>query len=74
MEQTKFTTEEFQALKALIERTKDYLADGDLTLVWSSYKKITESQENQPCGCGSAAGLWKKAVDSIRTYIKEVEN
>jgi len=74
MEQTKFTAEEYQALKDLIARTKDYLADGDLSLVWNSYKKITSSEENQPCGCGSAAGLWKKAVDSIRNYIKEVEN
>lgn len=73
MEQTKFTDEEYQSLKELIARTKDYLADADLNLVWSSYKKITSSQENQPCSCGSSAGLWAKAVNNIRDYIKQIE-
>jgi hypothetical protein len=69
--QDKFTEEEYQQLKDLVARTKDYLQDGDLTLVWNSYKKITNSQENQPCGCGSAAGLWKKAVDNIKEYVTQ---
>jgi len=69
--QDKFTEEEYQQLKDLVSRTKDYLQERDLGLVWNSYKKITNSQENQPCSCGSAAGLWKKAVDSIKEYVKE---
>ena len=69
--QDKFTEEQYNELKELVSRTKDYLQEKDLGLVWNSYKVITKSQESQPCSCGSSAGLWKKAMDSIKQYVSE---
>ena len=44
-----------------------------LGYVWGTYKTITGSQENQPCSCKSAGGLWLKAVNVLRDYLKRVE-
>lgn len=67
------TESEYLELKDKIQSIKDYLPDMLLNYVWSTYKTITKSNENQPCGCGSAAGLWRKAVDVLQDYIKRVE-
>ena len=72
MEQTKFTAEEYQKLKETILPIKDYLPENILPYIWDNYRIISGNiEEGRPCSCGSAAGLWKKAVDTIRTYINE---
>jgi hypothetical protein len=67
------TEQEYLELKDKIQSIKDYLPEMLLNYVWSTYKRITGSQEHQPCSCGSAAGLWRKAVDVLQDYIKRVE-
>ena len=75
MEQTKFTAEEYQKLKETAEGIKDYLPENQLPYIWDNYRIISGNiEEPRPCSCGSAAAHWKKAVDTIRNYIKEVEN
>lgn len=68
---TLYTKEEFSSLKQTLEGIGNYLPDDKIGYIWDNYKKISGSNENQPCTCSSAAGLWRKAVDTIRTYIKE---
>lgn len=67
------TEEEYLELKDKIQSIKDYLPEMLLNYVWGTYRKITKSNEHQPCSCGSAAGLWRKAVDVLQDYIKRVE-
>jgi hypothetical protein len=75
MEQTKFNEEEYQKLKDSIKDIKDYLPENLLPYIWDNYRIISGNREEpRPCSCGSAAAHWKKAVDTIKNYIKEVEN
>lgn len=66
-----YTNEEFSSLKetadSIVHTIPTHLTDW----VWDNYRKISGSIESKPCSCGSAAGLWKKGVDTIKNYIKE---
>jgi len=74
MEQTKFTAEEYQRLKETISPIKDYLPENLLPYIWDNYRIISGNiEEPRPCSCGSAGHHWKKAVDTIKNYITEVE-
>ena len=75
MEQTKFTEEEYQKLKETAKDIRDYLPENLLPYIWDNYRIISGNiEEPRPCSCGSAAAHWKKAVDSIKNYINEVES
>lgn len=67
------TEQEYLELKSKIESITDYLPEMLLGYVWGTYKLLTKSNENQPCSCGSAAGLWRKAVNVLQDYLKRVE-
>ena len=71
MEQRLYTYEEISQLKDFITNLGLNLPEDRLTYVWENYKRITGSNENQPCSCQSSAGLWVKAVTAIRTYVQE---
>ena len=74
MEQIKFSVEEYQKLKDSIKDVKDYLPENLLPYIWDNYRIISGNiEEPRTCSCGSAAGLWKKAVDTIKNYIREVD-
>ena len=66
-----YTNEEFNSLKQTLDTIGNYLPDDKVGYIWSNYQKIAHTTESQPCSCGSSAGLWKKAVDTIRNYVKE---
>jgi hypothetical protein len=66
-----YTVEEFSSLKQTLDSIGNYLPDDKIGYIWDNYKKISGSNENQPCTCSSASSLWKKAVDTIRNYIKD---
>ena len=70
---TPLTESEYLELKSKIDSIRDYLPEMLLGYVWSTYKTITGSTENQPCACKSAGGLWLKAVTVLRDYLKRVE-
>lgn len=71
MEQRLYSYEELALLKDFITNLGLNLPEDRLTYVWENYKRITGSNENQPCSCQSSSGLWIKAVQAIRTYIQE---
>ena len=66
-----FTKEEFTEMKEFLESITDYIPENKGPWVWDTYKKITGSNENRPCYCGSAAGHWRKAVTSMKDYVKD---
>ena len=67
------TEEEFNDLKAKLSSIKDYLPENMMTYIWSTFKKVSGSTENQPCSCASAGGHWKRAVQTLRDFISKVE-
>ena len=68
------TESEYLELKSKIDSIKDYLPESLLGYTWGNYKKISGSNENQPCGCKSAGGLWLKAVTILREYLNKVDS
>jgi hypothetical protein len=68
------TEQEYLELKSKIDSIRDYLPEMLLNYVWSTYKTITGSTENQPCSCKSAGGLWLKAVTVLRQYLNKVDS
>ena len=41
--------------------------------VWNNHNRINGNNETKPCLCGSAAGHWARAMETIRSFIKRVE-
>lgn len=66
-----YTQEEFSSLKQTLDGIGNYLPDDKIGYIWDNYQKIANTTEGRPCTCSSAAGLWKKAVDTIRNYINQ---
>ena len=66
-----YTNEEFLSLKGTLDTIGNYLPDDKVGYIWSNYQKIANTTEGQPCSCSSSAGLWIKAVNTVRNYIKE---
>lgn len=69
-----YTHEEYLELKDTYEKNvTNYLPDHLASWAWNNYKKISGDKSTQPCTCGSSAGYWKHAVDTIRGFINKVE-
>ena len=68
-----YTEEEYRELKQITDGITTHIPNDKMGWVWNNYKKITGSNETQPCSCGSAAGHWKRAVEEIRNFIIKVE-
>jgi hypothetical protein len=69
-----YTKEEYLELKETFEKNvTNYLPDHLAGWAWSNYNRINGTRENQPCTCGSSAGHWRRAVDTIRGFINKVE-
>jgi hypothetical protein len=74
MEQTKFTAEEYQQMKDFLASIKDYMPEDKAVYVWDSFQRISGDTSNRPCTCGSAGKHWGNAINTMREYVKEVEN
>ena len=71
MENNLYTPEEFIKLKQLSESITTNIPEAEANNVWNNYKKISGSNENPPCMCQSAAGLWRKAMNVIHDYVRQ---
>ena len=69
----KYTKEKFQEIKNNMAKIVNRIPENLAGWVWNHYKSISGSNENQPCGCQSAAGLWRNAVITIQDFIKNYE-
>ena len=65
--------EQYLEAKQRVEPIIEFIPENQLNWIWNTYKSISGSIENQPCACGSSAGLWGKAVNVIREWIKQME-
>ena len=61
---------EFQELKAILEQIGAYLPDNQMNYIWGNFNKLRGENENQPCGCPSAGGHWRRAVEYLREWVK----
>jgi hypothetical protein len=71
MANTLYTEEEFNRLKTMLEGITTHIPTHLASEVWNNYRRIAGNVGNQPCNCGSSAGLWRSAVDTIRNYVKD---
>ena len=68
-----YTQAEYIELKGILDTITTHIPNDKMGWVWNNYLKITNTREPQPCSCGSAAGHWKRAVEGIRDFVKQVE-
>lgn len=68
------TEAEYNELVDKLKEVRDYLPENLMSYVWNLYKRIANTTEPQPCGCASAGGHWKKAVEVLRNYITKVQS
>tara|TARA_R110001632_G_scaffold65039_1_gene154386 strand:- start:7016 stop:7225 length:210 start_codon:yes stop_codon:yes gene_type:complete len=65
------TDEQLIELKGILSKVESHIPDYLAGPVWNWYKKINNTQERQPCTCNSSAKLWRKAILSLRDFIKD---
>ena len=44
-----------------------------LSVIWNNFKAITGRTDAQPCGCKSTVKYWGEAVDTLKSFINNVE-
>jgi len=64
-----YTNEELKELKEVIGSITNRIPQDKVGFIWNNYKRISGDKSNQPCTCKSSAGLWGKALETIRTYL-----
>jgi hypothetical protein len=67
------TTPQYLELKEFLSNLGSNLPTDKLSYVWNTYNAVRNMKENQPCGCGSAAGMWRRAIDELSAWVKEKE-
>ena len=70
----KFSKEEIATMKERMSSFTTLIPNNLAGYIWNTYKKIKGTQEKQPCTCGSAAKHWRKAVDTINSFLKSYDN
>jgi hypothetical protein len=65
------TEQEYNELSQFILSLGAYLPDNKATYVWSTFNKVRDANETQPCTCGSSGKHWKRAVDHLINWVKE---
>lgn len=65
-----FTEEEFKLMETEMKSLGLYLPEDKMGIMWERCRRIRGTNENQPCGCKSASGLWKRCVDDINDFIR----
>ena len=66
-----YTNEEFKEMVEFLETITTHIPEHQAPYVWSSFQKISGDTSNRPCTCGSAAAHWRRAIDTMRTYVKD---
>jgi hypothetical protein len=69
-----YTKEEFKELKSVIDSITTHIPNDRMGYIWNNHNKILKTTEGQPCSCGSAAGLWNRATQTIREFVRSKES
>lgn len=70
-ERDRFTEEELSEMKEVIENVGNHLSQDVAGWVWSKYSKIINDTPKQPCMCGKSSQHWRRAVQTIRSFVKD---
>lgn len=70
-DRSRFTEEEVSEYKEVIENIGVHLSPEVAGWVWEKYTKIINKQEKKPCMCGKSAHHWRRAVETIRSFVKD---
>lgn len=68
-----YTPLEYAELKEIIQSITTHIPTDKMSWIWNNHNKISKTQEPQPCSCGSAAGHWRRATDTIRNFVASIE-
>jgi len=68
-----YTPLEYAELKEVIQSITTHIPTDRMSWIWSNHNKILKTNEAQPCSCGSAAGHWQRATQTIRNFVENVE-
>lgn len=69
-----YTESEYIELVEIIQSITTHIPNDKMGWIWNNHNKISKTQEPQPCSCGSAAPHWKRATETIRNFVKQVES
>ena len=69
-----YTPLEYAELKETIQSITTHIPHDKMGWIWNNHNKILNTKEGQPCSCGSAASHWKRATETIRNFVKQVES
>jgi hypothetical protein len=68
-----YTVDEFIELRNIMVSITTHIPNDKMSWVWNNHNNINGTHEPQPCSCGSAAGHWRRATDTIRNFIMQKE-
>lgn len=68
------TEAEYIELRDFLSTIGAYLPEDKMGYIWGTFNKVRGANENQPCGCASAGGHWKRAVDTLKEWVKSKGN
>lgn len=68
-----YTETEYNELKSIAATITTHIPNDKVDWVWSNHNRINGNNETRPCTCGSAAGHWARAMETIRSFIKRIE-
>ena len=69
-----YTEQEYMELKNIMNSITTHIPNDKMDWVWNNHNNILSTNEPRPCSCGSAAGLWVRATETIRNFILKVES
>ena len=72
--ESKFTKEEITQIKDNLKQIGSHIPNHLASWVWSTYLTISGHNENQPCTCASAGKHWRRAVETIDTFVRDYDN
>lgn len=70
-DRNRFTEEEVAEMKEIVDGIGVHLSPSVAGWVWNTYKKVINDNPKQPCMCGKSAKHWARAVETIRSFVKE---
>jgi hypothetical protein len=69
-----YTEAEYVELKTTMDAISTHIPNDKMQYIWNNHNKILKTNEQTPCSCGSAAGHWIRAANTIRNFILQIES
>ena len=70
---TPYNAVEYVELKSIMDSITTHIPNDRMDWIWNNHNRINKTNESKPCSCGSAAGHWKRAAETIRNFITNIE-